>query len=48
MNLTTLSTFALMVSPTSVRIGAGILCAVFVVIIIARRKKMASKRRPIP
>src|SRR4051812_45328043 len=48
MNLTTLSTLAMMVSPTSVRVGAGILCAVFIVIIIARRKKMASKRRPIP
>ncbi len=48
MNLTTLSTIAMLVSPTSVRVGAGILCVVFLVIIIARRKKMASKRKPIP
>jgi hypothetical protein len=48
MNLTTLSTIAMLVNPTSVRVTAGILCAVFVVIIVMRRKKMASKRRPIP
>jgi len=48
MNLTTLSTLAMAMSPTSVRVGAGILCVVFLVIIIARRKKMASKRKPIP
>ena len=47
MNLTTLSTIML-VSPTSVRVGAGILCVVFLAIIVARRKKMAAKRRPIP
>jgi hypothetical protein len=48
MNLATLSSIAMLMNPTSVRVGAGILCAVFIVIIIARRKKMASKRRPIP
>jgi hypothetical protein len=48
MNLTTLSTIAMLVNPTTVRVTAGILCAVCVVIIVMRRKKMASKRRPIP
>jgi hypothetical protein len=48
MNLTTLSTIAMLVSPTSIRVGSGILAVIFIVIIVARRKKMASKRRPIP
>jgi len=48
MNLTTLSTMFMLVSPTNVRIGAGILTVALVVIIIVRRKKMAAKRRPLP
>jgi hypothetical protein len=48
MSLVTLSAIAMLVTPEAVRVTAGILCVVFVVIIVARRKKMASKRRPIP
>jgi hypothetical protein len=47
MNLSTLSMIA-MITPMQVRVTSGILCAIFVVIIIARRKKMAGKRKPIP
>ena len=35
-------------NPTMVRVIAGILCVIFVVIIVIRRKRMASKRKPIP
>lgn len=34
--------------PTTVRIIAGVVFVVLVVIIFARRKRMASKRKPIP
>ena len=37
----------LVVTPTEVRITAGILCVVVIAIIILRRKRMAAKRRPI-
>lgn len=35
-------------NPTTIRIIAGILFVVVVSIIVARRKRMASKRKPIP
>ena len=35
-------------NPTTIRIIAGILFVVVVFIIVARRKRMASKRKPIP
>ena len=35
-------------NPITIRIIAGILCAVFVTIIFVRRNRMAAKRRPLP
>ncbi len=35
-------------SPTTVRIIAGVLFVVIVIIIAVRRKRMASKRKPMP
>jgi hypothetical protein len=35
-------------NPTTIRIIAGILCAIFIAIIVIRRNKMATKRRPLP
>jgi len=35
-------------NPTAIRIVAGILFVVVLVIIVARRKRMASKRKPGP
>jgi hypothetical protein len=37
-----------MMNPTTVRIIAGVIFVVLVVLIVARRKRMASKRKPIP
>jgi hypothetical protein len=37
----------LLLTPTTFRIISGILCIFFVTIIVARRKKMASRRKPI-
>ena len=34
--------------PTTIRIIAGVLFVVIVAIIVWRRKKMASKRKPLP
>lgn len=35
-------------SPTTIRIIAGVIFVILVVIIIARRKNMASKRKQLP
>jgi hypothetical protein len=35
-------------SPTTIRMIAGVLFVVIVFIIVARRKRMAAKRKPIP
>ena len=37
-----------MITPTEIRIIAGVVFVILVVIIIARRKRMATKRKPIP
>lgn len=46
--MTLISLLALAVTPMEVRIASGILCVIFVAIIIMRRKRMASKRRSMP
>lgn len=35
-------------SPTTIRVISGVLFVILVFIIIMRRKKMASRRKPIP
>jgi hypothetical protein len=35
-------------NPTTIRIIAGVLFVVIVIFIVARRKRMAAKRKPLP
>jgi len=46
--INTLKSGELQMSPTTIRIIAGVIFVVLVVIIIARRKSMASKRKALP